>query len=53
MPLEGWFAVAGTVLLGYGLWQIYQPAAFIVVGTVLIVFAATSAILAQIERSRQ
>lgn len=35
--------LAGVVLLGYGCWLVYQPAAFMVTGVIFIAAAALAA----------
>ena len=35
--------VTGLGSLAYGIWQIYQPAAFIVVGILMLVYAVRAA----------
>ena len=39
LPIDGWdaLAAAGLLLLGYGLWCIWPPIAYIVVGAALYV----------------
>lgn len=37
--LDDIIAIVGLALVGVGLWQIYPPIAFVVIGAVLIIYA--------------
>lgn len=34
--LNGLFVIAGLAGIGYGLWQVYEPAAFVVLGGIIL-----------------